>query len=160
MQVFVKRNNLSLATQAPVIAVYPDDPVVDRAAHGTDVAVLSLPFNAYYNDSTTHFIYLVDNWRSNAAQIVNNEAQRRIFESFSDFMQRDALARMQTNIIAYGTATGSWPAGEQANYSTAQNGWNYVSSIRQRSDVHVTNMPIDPTDDSNWPTRIAVIYIA
>jgi len=159
MQVFVARADLSLSTGIKIISSYPDVPTINRDQHGTDAAVLSLPNEATTFNPDQRQQVLIDNWRTYASQIVNGESQRRILESFSEFMQRNALARVQRDITTLGWDWNTWNATERNVYSTAQTGWQYISTVRTASDAMVANMPVDPTDDNNWPTRIAPIYI-
>ena len=87
MQVFVLRTDLS-STNPPVIASYPDLPVLDRSTHGPGAAVLSLPQTAMQTDPQTRVVTLISTWRTaNVNQIVNDEAQRRIEESYTVYMQ-------------------------------------------------------------------------
>jgi hypothetical protein len=159
MQVFVYRSDLS-ETNPQVLAAFPDDPVFDRSYLGTDVAVLSLPQNAMQVDSQSRMTTLVSTWRTdNVNQIVNDEAYRRIDESFTDFMQRNALNQTQRAIIQFGSDQTKWEPIYQNVYSLALQGWTYIDSLRKNADSLATNLPVDPTDDANWPTRIPVIYI-
>lgn len=159
MQVFVLRSDLALVT-VPVIAIYPEFPIIPRETHGLHVAVLSLPSAAIELVPDENTSVLVGDWRGlYVDQVVNDEARRRIDESFPEYMQRNALWAIQHNITRYGAAPGSWGVSAQDEYATAEQGWAYVDDVRTVADSMVASMPIDPTDDSNWPARIPVIYI-
>jgi hypothetical protein len=159
MQVFVFRSDLS-DTNPPVLAAFPDQPVFDRAYAGTDVALLSLPQNAMQVDQQSRQTTLVSTWRTdNVDQIVNDEAYRRIWESFSDFMQRNAINQTQRAIIQFGSDQTTWEPIYQNVYALALQGWVYIDSLRKNADTLVATLPTDPTADGNWPTRIPVIYI-
>jgi len=156
MQVFVRKADLSQQT-VPVVAGLPDAPVIDRNAYGTDTTVISLPAGSVVNQSGAPV--LVANWRNNADMITREEAYRRIIESFSEFMQRNAGLVMTNNILAYGADHTTWPPEEQTRYTTWQSGLDYIQQVRTRSDQLEAALPVDPTDDVNWPARIPPVYI-
>jgi hypothetical protein len=159
MQVFVLRTDLSL-TNPPVVASYPELPILDRNYHGSDIALLSLPQQAISLDPDRRQVLLISTWRTDfSAQVVNDEAQRRINESFTQFMQLNALAQVQNATNLFGWNTSTWEPVYLNTYTIAKTGWTYVNAVRQTSDSLAINLPVDPTDDGNWPPRIAPIYI-
>jgi hypothetical protein len=171
VQVYILKTDLS-QTIVPVYGIYPDIPSLDRNMMGTTLNVLTLPPEAVQSSlpalptdpasgpiSTVIFSQLASNWRTYTASIVRNEAQRRILESFSEFMQRNAANDLTKSITLYGTNSSTWPQDAQDRKAEADRGWAYVSAVRVRSDAMETSMPTDPTADSAWPTRISQIYI-
>jgi hypothetical protein len=160
MQVFINRVDLTLENP-PVAAIYPELPIIPREAHGLQVAVLSLPSAAIQTDPDTAQQVLVGDWRTvYVTTVCNNEARRRIEESFPDYMQRNVLWAIQHNVTRYGADPTTWGITPQAEYATAEQAWGYVDTIRGVADVMVGNMPIDPTDDANWPPRLPFVYMA
>ena len=134
--------------------------MVDRSFHGTDVAVWSLPPTAIVTDTQSRLVTLISTWYTdNASQIINDEAYRRILESFTEFMQRNALQETQRGMVQFGTNTGTWEPAYQSIWSAALTGWTYIDSIRHTADSLITAPPVDPTDDGNWPARIPSVYI-
>jgi hypothetical protein len=166
VQVYVLISDLSLAI-VPVYGVYPDIPMLDRNMMGTTLTVLSLPPEAVkaappYDptvSTTVLFSQLASDWRTHTDWLVNNEAQRRILESFSEFMQRNATNDATRSITLYGTVSTTWPVDAQARKAEADRGWVYISAIRVQADAMMSSMPVDPTADSAWPTRITQVYI-
>ena len=159
MQVFVMRVDLALENP-PVLAIYPEFPIVLRELHGLQAAVLSLPFAAIQTDPDTAQQVLVGDWRTvHVAEVCNNEARRRIDKSFAEWMQRNALWAIQHNITRYGANPTTWGISQQEEYALAEQAWGYVDTIRGLADVMATNMPIDPTDDANWPPRLPPVYM-
>lgn len=159
MQIFVLRTELS-NTNPLVTATYDDSPVMDRAMLGTQYALLQMDPTAVQGDVSTRLKTLVGDWRTKfVSAVVNNEAQRRIYESFSQFMQNNALERVLNNVLRYGAVTTTWPSAEQDMAAAAAQGWTYVNTIRAASDAMVQAMPVDPTADGNWPPRIPLVYI-
>ena len=159
MQVFVWRSDLTLAL-VPVLATYPEFPIIPRDAHGADAAVLSLPSKAIESHPDDPTSNLVGDWRIiHIVQVVNDEARRRIDELFTEYMQRNALWAVQHNITRYGHDPATWGGAEQDVYATAEQGWAYVRDVRQTADAMESNMPNDPTADGNWPPRIPPVYI-
>jgi hypothetical protein len=160
MQVFVAKADLALPV-VPVYGSYPDVPLIDRAFLGSLYTPLILAGSVIVPKTvggiTTY--NLASNWRSYATTLLNGEAQRRILEVFSEFMQRNANNDVNRSTLLYGANQTTWPADAQARLTEAQRGWNYVSALRTRSDSLATNLPNDPTADSNWPTVITPIYI-
>jgi hypothetical protein len=162
MQVFVKKADLA-STDIPVVAIFEDGPWQDRNLMGNACTVLALPPSAVVRVDGLMGIsrnQLDNNWRSNAAMILNMEAQRRILESFSEFMQRNATNALNDALIQYGTDTAAWPQEAKDNKSASDAGWAYVAAVREASDAMQAAMPTDPTADGNWPPRIAPVYIA
>ena len=160
MQVFVMRVDLALENP-PVLAIYPELPIVPREYHGLQAAVLSLPAAAIQTDPDTAQQVLVGDWRTvHVADVCNNEARRRIDKSYPEYMQRNMLWAIQHNITRYGATPGAWGVSEQAEYALAEQAWGYVDIIRGVADTMIANMPIDPTDDNNWPPRLPAVYIA
>jgi hypothetical protein len=159
MQVYLDRTELP-KTQPWVITAFPEFPVLDRNLLGTTRAVISLPQSAVIYDTNTRRSKLTTSWRTdNATQIVNDEGQRRIIESFSEYMQRNALRAVQYYTNLQGTNVSLWDPANRAIHDTAEAGWVYVAAVRNRADSLVSALPVDPTDDANWPARIAVVYI-
>jgi hypothetical protein len=111
-------------------------------------------------DTQTSLTTLLSTWRTdNVDMVVNDEAQRRINESFTQFMQLNALSQVQNATNLFGTDTTAWEPVYQNAYTLAKTGWDYVNAVRQTSETLIINLPVDPTDDGNWPPRIAAIYI-
>jgi hypothetical protein len=162
MQVYVARSQLT-QDPVPVVASFDDLPWRDRNLMGSSFTVLSLPTTAVarIEDPVTKIAstVLASDWRSNASMIVNMEAQRRILESFSEFMQRNATNSTNDSLLRYGPDKTSWPQSAKDNQAAAEAGWDYVAAVREKSDALEAALPVDPTADSNWPTRIAPIYI-
>jgi hypothetical protein len=132
--------------------------VVDRSFHGTNAAVLALPTEAVSVDQQSRIVTLVATWRTDyVSQIVYGESYRRVEESFADFQQMVALSEVQTAICKYGVNTTTWPPAYQNIYAMAQQGWNYINAVRQTGNTMASNLPVDPTADSNWPARLAPI---
>jgi len=158
MQFFVKRSDLSLP-KVPILGSSGDFPLLDRNTYGTDVTVLTLPNNAMTYDADTHQYYLASNWRTNAQMICNGEAYRRIIESFTEFMQRNATNDATQSVMLYGADPATWPQDAKDRKAAAETGWDYVTAIRQQSDALANALPVDPTADAQWPTRIPPVYI-
>jgi S-formylglutathione hydrolase FrmB len=168
MQVFVKKSDLSAAAAViPVYAYFEDVPWVARNTFGDLFTPLSLP-----NTGITlaqqpipgvpgPVVYqLASDWRSHAVFVTNGEAQRRILEVFSDYMQRNAMNDVNRSQALYGTTTiTSWPTDAQSRYNEGQRGWAYVSQVRQTANGLATALPADPTDNSVWPAVIPIVYV-
>lgn len=166
MQVYVLKSDLS--SQAAVVMVqgsYPDQPQLDRNLLGTQFTVLTLPPTSvvpYAVPGTSPALLmsqLESGWRNNASMIVRNEAQRRILESFSEFMQRNATNDATQSLMLYGPDPAAWPQDAKDRKAAAEVGWDYVATVRQTSDALETALPPDPTADGHWPTRIPPVYI-
>jgi hypothetical protein len=160
MQVFVLRSDLELANP-PAVAIYPELPIIPRDFHGVESAVLSLPDAATRTNPDVLVTTLVGDWRILFVdQVIDGEARRRIDESFSEYMQRNALWAVQHNITRYGANPATWGTTEQQIYATCEQAWAYVAAVRQTADAMISNMPIDPTADANWPARLSPpVYI-
>jgi hypothetical protein len=162
MQVFVNKSNLTL-DPVPVVASFDDLPWRDRTLMGSGCTVLSLPTTAVtkVEDTVTKIAttVLATDWRSHADTICNMEAQRRILESFSEFMQRNATNALNDALIKYGSNTATWPQDAKDNKSASDAGWAYVNAVRDASDAMQAALPTDPTADGNWPARIPPVYI-
>jgi hypothetical protein len=163
MQVFVAKANLINAV-VPVAGSYPDTPWpwVDRNVLGSSYTPLTLPGPGVISslDPGGFMTYqLVSDWRtSQISSIVNGEGQRRIFECFTDFMQRNANADINRSTTLYGATPSAWPADAQARKAEGDRGWTYLQQVRQTANA-MTTLPNDPTDDSQWPTKITPVYI-
>lgn len=172
MQVFVKRADLTAATPpdpVPVLAVYNDDPTIPYSAHGdpADVTALYLPASAILRTtlSLPGGVNLPQNglksdWRSNADQIINSEAARRINDVFPEYKQRNSTATYQQAITAYGTDPSVWPPEAKTFKTEYDRGWTYINAVRERSATLIPSMPPDPTADTYWPTRIDPVSFA
>jgi hypothetical protein len=180
MQVFVSKSALGLPDPIPVLGYYVDTPVLDRDLHGSGATVFSLPLSAVIAPSPmkpitgvtppttpaqptdTQFVpVLKASWRAdNMPQMVNDEALRRIEESFPDYMQRNANAAINASTMQYGVDTTAWPQPDKDRKTANDTGWIYVQAVRDRSDALESQITLtDPTDDSHWPTRIPPVYI-
>jgi hypothetical protein len=155
MQVVVRRNDLANPNPV-VIATYNDDIFVDIAALGLtdDIAtVLTVPASAISypaNQPPT----LASSWRDNGQMTTNAEAFRRIERVFSSYAQRNANADMVDCVTKYGADSATWPQDARERKTLADQGWDYVNSVRQQSNALGPNMPVDVTHDSHWPTEI------
>lgn len=166
MQVFVKKADLT-ADPVPVLAVYEDSISVSRTMYGDVCTVLSLPSSAVITNfappgepSPPPFpAQLKSDWRSNAPNICNGEAYRRITESFSEFMQRNATGSTSDSIMKHGADQSTWPQDAKDRQAAADAGWAYITAVRATSDAMQDALPVDPTADVNWPTRIPPVYI-
>jgi len=155
MQVVVRRNDLANPNPV-VIATYNDDIFVDVTTLGLtdDVAtVLTVPASAISypaNQPPT----LASSWRDNGAMITNAEAFRRIERAFTTYAQRNANADMIDCVTKYGADFATWPQDARERKTLADQGWDYINSVRTQSNALGSNMPVDVTDDSHWPTEI------
>jgi hypothetical protein len=165
MQFFVMIADLTDTglTNVPIQASYADIPVIDRNFYGSEQTVLTLDGTMRLLDANGKNPYLDPTWRTNPTEInlcINGEAERRIVESFTEFMQRNALQETQRWIISDGNNTSMWPPSAQSMWAAALQGWTYIDHIRTTSDSLISGtLPLDPTNDSHWPTRIPVVFI-
>lgn len=160
-QVFVIRSDLQTEDQdnpVRVIATYRNDTVVDITWHGDQATVLSGIADKYvFNDRDNQRIVLASNWRDDYQPVVNGEAYRRINAVFPQYKQMNYTAQYNLYQAQYGTDTTQWPAGNPQDFLTEYNrGWQYISDVRTVSNSF-TAMPVDPTDNSLWPTPITPI---
>lgn len=165
MQVFVQKAKLT-DDPVPVVAHYEDSPVVPRNRMGDTCTVLAVPADAIQHNmlrpddpEVRPAAQLKSDWRSHADVICNGEAQRRILESFSEFMQRNATSSTSDSIMKYGADQSAWPQDAKDRQATVDAAWAYVTAVRQTSDAMQDALPVDPTADANWPTRIPPVYI-
>lgn len=163
MQVFVKKADLA-ADPVPVVAYHEDAPSKSRNEYGDECTVLALPNGAVVmlsdpDPTIAPPVRLKSDWRNNAVIICNGEAYRRILESFSEFMQRNATQSTSDSIMKYGADQAAWPQDANDRQASADAGWAYVTAVRTTSDAMAAALPVDPTADSNWPTRIPPVYI-
>lgn len=170
MQVYVSKSLLGLPDPIPVLGYYQDAPVLPRDLHGAGASVFSLPASAVIVPasrtsqpiSDTQFVpRLKASWRAdNMTQMVQDEARRRILESFPDYMQRNCNADINTSTMTYGVDIANWPQDAKDRKIANDTGWVYVNDVRVRSDALESQVTLtDPTDDSHWPTRIPPVYI-
>src|SRR5262245_19576791 len=158
MQVVVRRSSLG-EQQPPAVAYYPDGAIFGAASQfGDGMTVLVVPDNCVVTLPGVGPC-LAANWRSNAATIVNAEAYRRIQLVFPGYSQSNANQDQLNSMRKYGHDTSSWPQDAKDRYTAADTGWNYVSAVREASDALAAGMPLDPTDDSHWPTPIPPVYV-
>jgi hypothetical protein len=159
MQVIVPRADLG-EQQPMVIGYYPDGTIIrDLSRLGENLALMTVPDSAVVPSKDVPGYVLAANWRSHAEVIANAEAKRRISEAFPDYSQSNAQADAVASITKFGADTEAWPTDAKDRKAAADAGWNYVNSVRQSSDAMVSGLPLDPTDDSHWPTKIPPVYI-
>jgi hypothetical protein len=163
MQVFTPRSGLTgAANEAAVIMMsFPDGFVYPPTAMLAAWTVLSvsdamvIPKVIPYLQSST--MVLQTNWRAdNPTQTVSYEANRRITTTFPEYSQRNSNSEINGYITTYGADTTTWPAAEQARKAEVDRCWNYVNAVRNIANAMVLSaLPVDPTDDSHWPTVIS-----
>jgi hypothetical protein len=165
MQIFVAKSDLSsLATLVSVAGAYEDTPLpfIDRNFLGALYTPLAIPASGLTTTPSTENLLtyqLVSDWRtSQLVAAITGESQRRIYECFSDFMQRNANSDVNRSITLYGANSASWPSDAQARKAEGDRGWTFITQVRQTANA-ITVMPNDPTADVNGPPRITPVYI-
>jgi hypothetical protein len=169
MQVFVARAELTGAADEIVIVrgSYDDNVVISTNAHGDGMIILSVLPTAILREGAAgdpaaagqvwpQPPRLVTDWReSSKTQIVGGEANRRIVDVFPDYSQRNSNSEMNSYITQYGTDSATWPAGAQSRKAEIDRCWTYVNAVRDNANaMTATTLPVDPTGDGNWPTRV------
>ena len=157
MQVFVRRSDLTLDS-VPVIGTYDDSVRIDPAQHGGDMVVLSLPPNAVISPTAEISMpMLVTGWReANKQQIISAQATKLIDDVFPEYSQRNSTAELTGYIATYGADSNKWPDAARKRKAEIDRCWSYVNAVRNKSTAMMrASLPVDPTANSNWPTRIA-----
>jgi hypothetical protein len=158
-QAFVIRNDLqNETTENPVrvVASYRNDQIVDRDWHGPQCTVVSVSDSKIVMKPPPDegMLILISTWREDYLPTVNAEAQRRITDAFPIYKQNNYNAIYNQNQSQHGTDTTTWP--DQAFVAEYSRGWQYISDVRTVANSF-TAMPVDPTDDSIWPTAISPV---
>jgi hypothetical protein len=156
MQVFIKRSDLTGAADehANIMASYDDSVAVDPTWHGSDKTVMSVP--PVVINYAGGLPSLFPDWRNNVGtQVLTGEANLRITAVFPDYSQRNANAEINGYITSYGADTTVWPAAAQSRKAEIDRCWSYVNEVRAKANaMSEISLPLDPTADGNWPTRV------
>lgn len=162
-QIFVNRNDLVIEDgdhPVKVLASYPNDALVTIDMHGAAYTVLLVADSAINRNELNArqpFPTLTPTWRNDYKPVINAEAQRRIFDAFPDYKQRNYTAAVQQSITQYGADATVWPQPAKDTKTEGDRGWTYVNSVRTAANAW-TGMPGgDPTADGIWPPIISPV---
>jgi len=162
-QIFVNRNDLVIEDvdhPVKIIASYANDAIVTVDMHGAAATVLSVADTVVNRNSLNArqpFPTLTATWRNDYKPVINAEAQRRIYDVFADYKQRNYTAAVQGYITQYGADATVWPQPAKDVKTEGDRGWTYVTAVRTAANAWTAMPGGDPTADSIWPTVISPI---
>jgi hypothetical protein len=157
-RIFVRTAELGSDKPPEIIAIYEANIDVAADAHGSGATMFELPDRVIVTEGTNPEIhrkrYLAEDWKEQSAEpILRAEAKRRIEEIFKLEEQLTTLYEAIDLMVQHGTDLTKWPTPAKDRKAEIDQMWNYVREINARVRAH-KSVPIDPTSDKNWPTRI------
>ena len=156
-QVFVKKTDLPNAV-IPVHGLFPDLPWIDRNALGSQYTPLSLNDSAVISSppltAGSPPSQLAANWRTQAIIITNGEAQRRILEGFSDYMQRNAIDDLTKSmtLMAIRMYPVRQPTRRRGTTKAFVVGITFPRCARRRTPCQPRGRPTQPTTATGPPS--------
>ena len=152
MKVYVRSGDITGA-DIFVIAAYPDGTNVPEDAH-LGYTVMYVPDDAIETrqlPGQPPAMYLRQNWRESASAYL----RRRSDPSHQCGVQRSGSAcRARRDAEQHDDLWDQrcgMAAEARARKATFDSGWNYITSVKQTADAMKTNLPANPSADSNWP---------
>src|SRR5262245_2937123 len=158
LKVFVKNEELTKPTPT-VMASYDEATTVPEGAHGENVVNFLVQDQFLkISDDIPPRQYLIEGWRTADTALEINpvmraEAQRRINAVFSPEQRIASVHELVEMLLKYGLDPAKWPNDAVARRGQIERLWNYVRDVNERAKSHKM-VPTDPTNNSNWPTRI------
>jgi hypothetical protein len=162
MQVMVPRADLTGAADETVhvLMFFPDGASFPAGTLQSTWTIFWVNDNLVVRDKNSAAIstrLLDTNWRAlSQTNLISYEANSRITTAFPDYSQRNANNEMNGYITLYGADSTQWPSAQQARKAEIDRCWNYVNAVRNTANaMGSASLPVDPSDNSHWPTVIS-----